>query len=205
VERVFNPQASEGNQVTSNQGEKARAAAESQVAGSVVMIGQYQAVAHCDARELLGDERYARLLKDPLRKGGPQAGYVYPWNVADFIQFPDLGAKPVDGSTIVCPSCNGEKTRMGMFPKYADHVPQEDRKPFVFFPCDRCGATGSVPAVMVEWIAAGEKLVKQRRESGMGLREFCVANRLDVLVRSRRERGCIDPATPDKPFDWEAP
>lgn len=48
-----------------------RAEAEALVAPHVVMIAQYQAVPHDAARELLGGDRFARLLADRVRCHGP--------------------------------------------------------------------------------------------------------------------------------------
>lgn len=70
-----------------------RAEAELHVQSYVFQIAQYQAVTAEDARRLLGDERFERLRRSAIRGLGPQADTFYPWNVADFVQFPDLEAK----------------------------------------------------------------------------------------------------------------
>lgn len=67
-----------------------RKEAEQQVAPYVTRIRQFQAVSHADALALLGEERFERMLKSPIRSLGPTPETVYPWNVADFIQHPDL-------------------------------------------------------------------------------------------------------------------
>lgn len=36
------------------------------------------------ASHILGDQ-YERLTKDAVRKHGPRAGYIYPWNVVDYL------------------------------------------------------------------------------------------------------------------------
>lgn len=69
-----------------------RPEAEALVAPHVHYIQQYQAVSVEVAETLLGEERCARMLKDKIRGLGPSSCTVYPWNVADYLQFPDLNA-----------------------------------------------------------------------------------------------------------------
>lgn len=42
------------------------------------------------ALSLLGPERMAKLLADRIRCQGPKPGYIYPWNVVDYL---DEGTK----------------------------------------------------------------------------------------------------------------
>jgi len=46
------------------------------VAPITVAVGGFQGVSAFDARQLLGD---------PVRKLGPRKGFVYPWNVVDYL------------------------------------------------------------------------------------------------------------------------
>lgn len=48
-------------------------------------IGEYAAVAHDNAKLLLNDVDFARLQDDPIRSLGPRPGFVYPWNVIDYL------------------------------------------------------------------------------------------------------------------------
>ena len=54
----------------------------------------YRAVSSSDAQNLLGQERFDRLASDPIRSLGPADGYRYYWNVADYVQFPNLRKEP---------------------------------------------------------------------------------------------------------------
>ena len=53
-------------------------------------------VEHEQAMKLLGEERFERLLNDPIRRLGPEEKTVYPWNVVDYLMQPNLG-KQVKG------------------------------------------------------------------------------------------------------------
>jgi hypothetical protein len=64
------------------------------VAPFIVYQGEYQSVQLKDAKSLLGDERFERLLHDPIRRLGPAIGTVYPWNVVDYLAQPDLRKEP---------------------------------------------------------------------------------------------------------------
>lgn len=48
-----------------------------------------QGEAYC----VLGPVRYYRLEADPIRKHGPEPGYIYSWNVVDYLVNPDLRAE----------------------------------------------------------------------------------------------------------------
>ena len=48
-------------------------------------INQYSAVSFTDCKMLLGDERFAMLLSDPVRRLGPTDSTVYPWNLVDYL------------------------------------------------------------------------------------------------------------------------
>jgi hypothetical protein len=62
-----------------------RAEAQAVVDLVTVRLGQYAAVHHAAARGLLGDERFAALVKDKVRGQGPEPGYVFPWSVTDYL------------------------------------------------------------------------------------------------------------------------
>lgn len=162
-----------------------------------------KAVTHMEARSLLGEARFRRLANDPIRRLGPTPTTVYHWNVADYVQFPDLRKdKDVTEALIQCPSCGGEGKLLGMFPVYRDSVPQSERKPVVEMDCDRCRGAGKVPQLMAQWVKDGKQLRQSRLDAGFGLREFCETNGINPVVRSNRERGIIDPQTPDEPYQW---
>lgn len=67
-----------------------RAEADAIVGAYVFRVDQYAAVSVDAAMFLLGQERGERLLADRIRCLGPAPGTVYPWNVADYLQHPDL-------------------------------------------------------------------------------------------------------------------
>jgi len=70
-----------------------REAASLIVAPHVFMVNQYKAVSAADALFLLGEDRFARLRKSAIRGKGPIPDTFYPWNVIDFLQFPQLEMK----------------------------------------------------------------------------------------------------------------
>ncbi len=57
------------------------------VAPFVRYHGQFRYVSHEDAKTILGEERFERMLKDRVRSQGPRPGTVYPWNVIDYLGF----------------------------------------------------------------------------------------------------------------------
>lgn len=44
-----------------------------------------QGVAVEKVASLLGNDLLAVLLRDPIRRQGPRPGYIYPWNVIDYL------------------------------------------------------------------------------------------------------------------------
>lgn len=54
--------------------------------------GQYSYVNYGDAKAILGDDRFERLLKDKVRWQGPLPATVYPWNVIDYLANPGLNS-----------------------------------------------------------------------------------------------------------------
>jgi hypothetical protein len=50
-----------------------------------VRIAQYAAVALTNAERLLGEKDFARMMKNPVRNKGPREGFIYPWNVVDYL------------------------------------------------------------------------------------------------------------------------
>lgn len=59
--------------------------AQAEVSAVTMLVGNFQAVKLRDANRLLGDEVYNQLCHDKLRHLGPAEGYVYPWNVVDYL------------------------------------------------------------------------------------------------------------------------
>lgn len=62
---------------------------ESIVARYMQQDGKYQVVSRADAKMLLGDDLYDRLLHDRIRNAGPSPDSLYPWNVVDYLQNED--------------------------------------------------------------------------------------------------------------------
>lgn len=75
-----------------------RAIAEAGVAPHIRVINGFQCVTSNDVFSLLGADRYARLISDPIRGRGPTTDSIYPWNVADYMQFPNLRASAGHGA-----------------------------------------------------------------------------------------------------------
>lgn len=91
-----------------------------------------------------------------------------------------------------CPLCGGAKTIIGMFPVYADSVPQEDRKPFVEMTCFTCKGAGEISPEHVERIEAGKRLRAKRRTTELGIRECAVAMGMkDICDLPRAEQGDV--------------
>lgn len=67
-----------------------RQEAEQLVSPHVEYVQQFQAVNAEAAIHLLGVERCQRMFNDKIRGLGPKSGTVYPWNVVDYLQFPEL-------------------------------------------------------------------------------------------------------------------
>ncbi len=53
-------------------------------------LGPCKAVSAVSALAILGEERFERMKRDPIRKNGPCKDWFYPWNVADYLQFENL-------------------------------------------------------------------------------------------------------------------
>jgi len=70
-----------------------------------------------------------------------------------------------------CPRCNAKGVMVGMFLRYADGVPQSERKPAIELECQHCCGTGQVTAEQLEKMAAGEARRQARIHRGVGLRE----------------------------------
>lgn len=56
----------------------------------VVRVDGFAAVTRDNALSLLGSDRLAALLKDPIRRFGPSADTIYPWNVVDALWQPNI-------------------------------------------------------------------------------------------------------------------
>lgn len=48
-------------------------------------FAQYAGVVHSDARALLGDEWFDKMMRDKIRNLGPTPTTVYPWNVQSYL------------------------------------------------------------------------------------------------------------------------
>lgn len=70
--------------------DSSRGEAEAAIAPLVRQHGQYKYVRADDARVFLGSIRFGRLQRDRVRGLGPLPDTFYPWNVADYEQFPEL-------------------------------------------------------------------------------------------------------------------
>lgn len=64
------------------------------VGGHTFMHKQYKAVTFYSCKQILGD-RFDLLLADPIRRLGPTAESIYPWNVVDYMihENPRVGSK----------------------------------------------------------------------------------------------------------------
>lgn len=71
-----------------------RSTANAIVDSVTIAVEQYKAVAFDDCIRLLGPERFAMLQADPIRRFGPRAGTVYPWNVVDYLSCKALTPTP---------------------------------------------------------------------------------------------------------------
>jgi len=94
-----------------------------------------------------------------------------------------------DLTMITCPSCGGQGTLQAMFPRYAEHVPQPDRKPCIEITCHTCGGTGNVTGEHAERIADGNELRKRRIAVRVGLRKFSEQTGLKASAVSGVEQG----------------
>lgn len=70
-----------------------------------------------------------------------------------------------------CPRCDGG-TIFGMFPVYADSVPQDQRKPVVAMTCFLCGGTNEVDDGYPHRQTRGEAMRSIRINHDLSLREF---------------------------------
>lgn len=78
---------------------------------------------------------------------------------------------------------------IGIFPIYAEEVPQSERKPVVSIPCDLCNETGEVDAGFSDRRTRGEFCRKLRLRTGLSLREFCHKFELNITDYANFERG----------------
>ena len=62
-----------------------RQTAEETVSEYIIYINGYQAVHRLSAYVILGDKLYTELSTDKVRRQGPKPGYIYPWNVTDYL------------------------------------------------------------------------------------------------------------------------
>jgi len=97
----------------------------------------------------------------------------------------------MDETPITCPTCNGDKVIIGMFPVYAEHVPQADRKAAIEMICPTCKGVGAISSEHVDRIAAGERLREKRKAAILGLRH--AAQMIGILPSdlSYAEQGAV--------------
>ena len=88
-----------------------------------------------------------------------------------------------------CPMCKGDKRIV--FPTAFEYM-RKHGKPAVA-PCPDCYATGEVDDRMVEWAPIGQVLKDARISRHETLRAFCKRTGIDPDLRSRQERGLVDP------------
>ena len=94
---------------------------------------------------------------------------------------------------MICPSCKGEKTVMGLFPVWADNVPQKDRKLYVYIPCPDCNKTGKVDDRYPEWLKIGKEMAEDRRKRRLTIFKEAKRRNIDSIILSKMERGFIEP------------
>lgn len=70
----------------------ARAEAEYEIMGHVQIQDGEAVLSHGDARRLLGEERFARMMADPIRNLPRGGEWIYFWNVLDYAGWPVLGS-----------------------------------------------------------------------------------------------------------------
>jgi len=92
-----------------------------------------------------------------------------------------------------CPTCKGEKKVIGLFPVWAEDVPEEERKAFIELTCYRCKGRGEVPEEMTEWMKEGKKLRNKRIEKRILLRNAAKRLGIDVTEISEQETGTKKP------------
>ena len=71
-----------------------------------------------------------------------------------------------------CPRCNSHGKGIGIFPIYADDVPNEERKQYIEYDCDICDSTGIVDDKFPERETRGDKLREIRLNHNITYRRF---------------------------------
>lgn len=94
---------------------------------------------------------------------------------------------------IECPMCGGTTEIIALFPTYADHIPENKRKPVLNFPCPRCNETGQIAEEMKKWIEQGKLLREKRRKARITTRELAEKNKVKFSIISNMENGMIEP------------
>jgi hypothetical protein len=88
-----------------------------------------------------------------------------------------------------CPSCFGTGQILGMFPVYAESVPQEKRKPFIKLKCDLCNGTGLMDEGYPLRKQKGEQSRRLRMNNNYGLRDVSKRFGVNPSIISSFERG----------------
>lgn len=66
--------------------------AEQIVMQHVAVIDGGAVVSHADAKRLIGEERFAKMMRDPIRNLPRGGEWIYFWNVLDYAGWPVLGS-----------------------------------------------------------------------------------------------------------------
>ena len=92
-----------------------------------------------------------------------------------------------------CHACNGTGQIVGIFPRYSDDVPQEQRKRVIVLPCQDCNGTGKLPEKSKVWRILGEKLFDARIAKRITLKKASELFNIDCVLLSKMERGIVEP------------
>lgn len=93
---------------------------------------------------------------------------------------------------MICPTCNGEKEIVGLFPVYAEGY-TGPRSPCFVMPCHRCKGVGEVPDEQGAWIEAGKRMKAERLGRAVGLRAEAERRGMLPSILAQMESGMIEP------------
>ena len=92
-----------------------------------------------------------------------------------------------------CFTCNGSGIVTGIFPVWAEHVPEEDKRICVEISCFRCKKSGEVSDEAEQWVKDGKILGSQRRAKRVTLRKAAKLLNIDPILLSDNELGIVKP------------
>ena len=73
-----------------------RQTAEEIVTPYILKVNGYQAIHRLSAFIILGVKLYTELSTDKVRRQGPKPGFIYPWNIVDYLSgYVKPNAKPL--------------------------------------------------------------------------------------------------------------